>query len=209
MKVTTNMLISRQVGIVVRAVDVENRTAEFIISTESPDTYGTVFKAAGAKMERYTKNPIVTYQHEDFSTDPDDVIGTSELRLEDNQWIARVTFEDKENDYNDKAEKIFRKVKKGTLRMASIMAEPIDGSMGDAAAGEDPSIMYFRNWELYSWSIVTHGSNPDALLRNVEAINSFKEANKLKPTDLNSIPRAQLRDSFKARILKLNQFSNK
>jgi hypothetical protein len=82
------------------------------------------------------------------------------------------------------------------------MAEPIDGSMGDPAAGEDPSIMYFRNWELYSWSIVTHGSNPDALLRNVEAINSFKEANKLKPTEFNSS--ADLRDGITARISLLN-----
>ena len=205
----TNPLISRQVGIQIRNVDVATRTAEFIISTESPDTYGTVFKAAGAKLERYAKNPLVTYQHEDFSTDPDDVIGTSELRLEDNQWIAKVTFEDVENDMNQKAEKIFRKVNKGTLRMASIMANPIDGSMGESAAGEDPSIFYFRNWELYSWSIVTHGSNPDSLKRNVEAINSFKEANTTESTEENSIPRAQLRDSFKARILQLNQSNTK
>lgn len=189
-------LISRQVGLEIRNIDEENRTAEFIISTESVDTYGTVFKAAGAVLDRYQKNPIVTYQHEDWSKDPDDVIGTSEVRLEDGKWIARATFEDEENDKNEKADKIWRKVKKGTLRMASIIAHPIEGGWGVSELGEDPEVYYFRKWELYSWSVVTHGANPDALRRSVEAINEFKSS-----TEENK-PRVLCND-YKARILSL------
>ncbi len=202
-------LINRQVGIQIRNVDEESRTAEFVISTEALDTYGTVFKAAGAVLDRYQKNPIVTYQHEDWSRDPDDVIGTSELRLENNQWIARATFEDLENDMNEKAEKIFRKVKKGTLRMASIIAAPIEGGWGVSELGEDPDAYYFRKWELYSWSVVTHGSNPEALKRSVEALEEFKEKNpgESRATEENkeeNNPRAEEpRDGITARILQL------
>lgn len=178
-----NQLITRQVQLEIRNVDEENRTAQFVISTETPDTYGTVFKANGAVLDRYTKNPIFTYQHEDWSKDPDDVLGTSELRMEGNQWIATGKFEDAENDLNEKAEKVFRKVKKKTLRMASIIALPLEGGWGVSELGEDPDLYYFRKWELYSWSVVTHGSNPDALARSAKAINDFKESTKQEETN--------------------------
>lgn len=202
-----SQLIKRQVQFEIRNVDEVNRTAEFVISTESPDTYGTVFKASGAVIDRYTKNPVVTYQHEDWSKDPDDVLGTSEIRLEGNQWVATATFEDLENDLNEKAEKVFRKIKKGTLRMASIMAVPMEGGWGVSELGEDPDLYYFRKWELYAWSVVTHGSNPDALARNVEAIRSFQDANPGEQKEENTSEtqeetnsRADSRDEITARI---------
>lgn len=203
-----SQLIKRQVQFELRNIDEANRTAEFVISTETPDTYGTVFKANGAILDRYNNNPIFTYQHEDFSDDPDDVLGTSEIRFEDGQWIARATFEDEENDGNEKAEKIWRKVKKGTLRMASIMAVPVEGGWGISELGEDRDLYYFRSWELYSWSVVTHGSNPDALRRNVEAINKLKEEAKetrsKSETETENNSSAVSRDEITARISLLN-----
>lgn len=200
----TNQLITRQVPIEIRNVDEVNRTAEFVISTEIPDTYGTVFKAGGAVLDRYNKNPLFTYQHEDWSSDPDDVLGTSTLRMEDNTWVAVGTFEDAENDLNEKAEKVFRKVKKKTLRMASIIALPLEGGYGLTELGEDPELFYFRKWEMYSWSVVTHGSNPGALARNVEAISQFKELNKrIVPIKPETTPSAVSRDGIRARIFNL------
>lgn len=194
-----NQLITRQVQLEIRNVDEENRTAEFVISTETPDTYNTVFKADGAVLDRYNNNPIFTYQHEDWSKDPDDVLGTSELRMEGNQWIAVGKFEDAENDLNEKAEKVFRKVKKKTLRMASIIALPLEGSYGVRELNEDPEIFYFRKWELYSWSVVTHGSNPDALARNIQAITDFKD----RTPKIQTTPSAVSRDGIRARIFSL------
>lgn len=196
----SNKLISREVSVEVRAVNEENRTAEFVISTEAPDTYGTVFKADGCVTDRYMKNPIVTYQHRDWSDDPDDVLGTSEIRMENKQWIAVATFEDLENDRNEKADKVFRKIKKGTLRGASILANIIEGGWGVSDLGEDPDLFYFRKWELFSWSPVTHNSNPDALARNVAAITEFKKRDKPKEE---STPSAVSRDGIRARILQL------
>lgn len=161
---------------VIRALtpeQIENRQAEFVISTESPDTYGTVFRIDGWNLDRYKNNPIVCYNHKFDSSNPDDVIGTSELRIEDNQLIAVVTFESEED--NPLAEKVFRKVQNGTLRMASINANIHEARWGNFDDGENPDYLYFTNQELLEWSIVSVGSNPDALKRNTDFINEFKK----------------------------------
>lgn len=190
-------LLKRIINPELRSIDVESRSVEFVISTESVDTYDTVFKADGWDLTRYAKNPIVSYQHDDFSSDPDMIIGTSEVRLEDGQLIARLTLEDMENDMNQVAEKVWRKIQKGTLRMASIMGKPLDGRYGDRSLGEDPEVFYFTRTELYAWSVVTIGSNPDAHVRSDSELR-FIESH--KPVQ----PKVALKDDFDVRILSHN-----
>lgn len=150
-----------------------NRQVEFVISSEAKDSYDTVFKVSGWDLKRYEQNPIVCYQHKSSSPDPDDIIGTSTLRVEGNQLIAIVTFEDEET--NPKAEKVFRKVKNGTLRMASIGARINKGHWGDEKMGEEPGVIYFDSMELLEWSIVSLGSNPEALKRNDETMQQIRK----------------------------------
>ncbi len=189
-------LIKRILNPVIRSIDVESRSVEFVISSEAVDSHETVFKAEGWDLARYAKNPIVSYQHDDFSSDPDMIIGTSEVRMEDGQLIARLVLEDLDNDMNEIAEKVWRKIQKGTLRMASIFARPLDGRYGDRSLNEDPEIFYFTRSELYAWSVVTIGSNPDAQVRSESEIRFIE---KHKPT----IPVA-LKDDFDVRILSHN-----
>ncbi len=73
--------------------DPENRTYEFVISSETPDTYGTVFLSSGWSFERYMKNPVVLYNHRSYSDNPDTTIGTSLLRMEGKEIIATLTLE--------------------------------------------------------------------------------------------------------------------
>lgn len=156
----------------VSSVNEEDRTAEFVISTEAVDSFGTIFKADGWDFTRYNQNPVVTYQHDDHSSNPDIVIGTSEIRQEEKTTIAKVTFEEGED--NPLAEKIFRKVKNKILRGASVHFQPHEGRMGDSNLNEDPEILYFTKQELMAWSIVTIPSNPETLTRNAESINDFR-----------------------------------
>jgi len=156
------------------SINEESRTAEFVISTEAVDTYDTVFMASGWDLARYQKNPVVTFQHRDNDPDPNMVIGTSEVFVDDeNRLIGRVTFEGAED--NEVAEKVFRKVKNGILRGASIRASVHEGRWGEEKAGENPEVLYFTRSELMAWSIVTVQSNPDALSRNFEAVEDFKK----------------------------------
>ena len=164
------------------AEQIENRQVEFVISSEAVDSYRTVFKMDGWDLASYERNPIVCYQHKSHSDDPDNIIGTSTLRIEDGKLIARVTFEDAET--NPKAEKVFRKVQSGTLKMASIGANVIKARLGIEENGEDKDVLYFTEQRLMEWSIVSIGSNPDAHKRNAQTGESLRSSVS-KNTDTN------------------------
>lgn len=152
---------------------VQNRQADFVISTEAEDTYRTIFEISGWNLERYNRNPVVIYVHDTMSSDPDLVIGTSEVRVEGNELVATVTFEDAEN--NPLAEKVFRKVQAGILRMASIGADIHEARWGDFDKGENPDVLRFTKQDLLEWSIVPVGSNPEALKRSADGLEDIKK----------------------------------
>lgn len=175
MEIALNKPVIREA--VVRALSDENkqnREAEFVISTESADTYGTVFKINGWDLKRYEKNPIVCYQHRSSSDNPDMILGTSTVRVDGDKLVAVVRFESAE--INPLAEKVWQKVQAGTLRMASVGANIIRGHWGDKKLGEDPDMIYFDETELREWSIVALGSNPDAIKRNDESMEEIRNA---------------------------------
>jgi HK97 family phage prohead protease len=173
MEINLNKPVIREA--VVRALsdkNKENREVEFVISTEAPDSYGTVFKSDGWDLKRYEKNPVVFYAHRSWSDNPDMVIGTSEVRMEDKQLIGVLRFEPAE--INPLAEKVWQKVQAGTLRMASIGANPKKGHYGDEKLGENRDLIYFDEQELLEWSIVPIGSNPEALKREGQTIEEIR-----------------------------------
>lgn len=173
MEIQVNKPVIREA--IVRALSDENkknREAEFVISTEAPDTYGTVFLISGWDLKRYENNPVVFYQHKSNSDNPDMLIGTSTLRIEGKELIGTVTFESAE--INPVAEKVWQKIQAGTLRMASIGANPRAGRWGVKEAGEDEEAIYFTDQELLEWSVVTIGSNPEALKREAQTLEEIR-----------------------------------
>lgn len=168
-----NKIVTRET--IVRSLsdeNIQNREAEFVISTEAVDTYGTVFRNDGWELKRYENNPIVAYGHRTGSDNPDMIIGTSEVRSENGQLIAKLRFE--EESVNPLAEKIWRKVKAGTLRMASIGASILEYRYGEQSKGEQKDVLYFTRQELLEWSIVPLGSNPEALKRESQTIEEIR-----------------------------------
>lgn len=173
MEINLNKPVIREA--VIRALSDKNksdREAEFVISDETPDTYGTVFKISGWDLKRYEKNPVVFYAHKSHSDNPDMLIGTSEVRVDGNQLIAVVRFESAE--INPVAEKVWQKIQAGTLRMASIGANPKKGHWGDEKLGENRDMIYFDEQELLEWSIVPIGSNSEALKREMQTIEEIR-----------------------------------
>lgn len=176
MKTKTKTPIENTRQYQVRALNdelIKNRQVEFVISSESVDTYGTVFKQDGADLGRFEKNPVVFYAHAQQSTNPDLLIGTGEVFRDGDQLIGRATLEPE--NVNPLAEKILRKIEHGTPYMASIGFNPLDGRFGRRDLNEDPEVFYFTRWELLEFSIVPIGSNPDAHKRNEAALKTFKE----------------------------------
>ena len=125
-------------------------------------------------MKRYEQNPIVMYAHKTYSDNPDMILGTSEVRIEDNQLIGVVRFES--GDINPLAENVLQKIQAVTLRMASICANPKNGHWGYDKLGEDRDVIYFDEQELLEWSVVPIGSNPEALKRESQTIEEIRAA---------------------------------
>jgi HK97 family phage prohead protease len=194
-----SQLIKRTISPEIRAVEGEDRTYDFVISSETRDSYGTVFLIDGWDLTRYNANNVVAYNHHAFGPDPDTLIGTSTIRKEGKQLIARLVLE----EGNPIAEKVKRKLDNGTLKGASVGAMPHEGRWGNRDAGEDPDTIYFTRSELMEWSVVSIPSNPDALKRSASeelVINSIPKPTKEKNS------RADSRDEIRARIsiLQLN-----
>lgn len=189
---------------VIRALtedNIKNREAEFVISTEAIDSYDTIFKIDGWDFTRYQNNPIVAYGHRTWSDNPDMILGTSEVRIEGNQLIGVVRFET--SDVNPTADKVWKKVQAGTLRMASVGANPIEWRMGIAADGENPGVLYFTRTELLEWSIVPLGSNPEALKRSAETLESIRAelTKETKETEPETIRENKGLSTFEAQLL--------
>lgn len=163
--------------------DADNRTYEFVISSEAPDTYDTVFLSSGWELERYHRNPVVLYNHNSWSNDPDTTIGTSIVRVEGNLLVATLTLE----EGNALADKVKRQIDNGVLKMASVGAQIHEGRRGVFDDGENPDLVYFTRQELLEWSVTPVGSNPDAVKRNKESINTaFAKADQQQPNGIDN-----------------------
>jgi hypothetical protein len=153
--------------------DTENRDYwEFELSNEEKDLHKTVFKSAGGQIDDYNAEPIVTYGHPPFdSTDPDDIIGIGPVYKEGSKLIGR--FYPEQGGSNTKAAKVVSKLQQGMIRSASIVAYIEKASRGAKDAGENPDLVYFRDWSLLMWGIVMKGSNPKAKLRTAQRVASL------------------------------------
>lgn len=155
----------------------ESRMVEFVISDSTRDRHKTKLNSKGWQLDNYLRNPIVGYNHNVYggsffaNNSPDNVIGKSSVSIENDMLIGQVVFEP--HSINPLAEKIFQKVKFGTLRAASVgFIEIGKGKFGegDEERGGKNETYYFEGQELLEWSIVNIPSNPSATKRN-----SYKE----------------------------------
>ena len=157
----------------VRNINEVERTAQFVISTESIDRHGTSFKLDGWDLSTYDRNPIVGYNHEVSGSNPDTIIGTSRVFRDGEALIGEVTFEREGN--NPLADKVFNKMQDGILKMASVGAIPHEYRYGKED-DEDRNTIYFTRQELVEWSIVSAGSNRDAFKRSADQVDELKKS---------------------------------
>jgi hypothetical protein len=156
----------------------ETRIIPFILSTATRDRYNTVLNQDNWRLDNYKANPIVGYMHNLYGDlcnppEPDDVIGKSmDIGAVDQSGqrvlVAAAYFE--EAALNIKADKVFRKLLLGTLNAASVgFGEVGAGDYGPnlEAKGMENETYYFAGQELYEWSVVNIGGNPQALKKSM------------------------------------------
>ena len=165
---------------VIRKVDEETRTVEFVASDNSVDSYGTVLPVDKWDLKRYQNNGIVGYMHDVYgdswtkSADPDDIIGKGEAFVEDDKLVVRITFEPA--DLNERADKIYRKIQFGSLHAVSVgFRATAKGHKGDEERGENPNVYYYNGQELLEVSVVNIPANANALKRSMEEEEAVRE----------------------------------
>lgn len=151
----------------------ETRTVSFTASTSTRDSHGTVLNQENWTLERFNSNPIIGYQHNVYGNacgedDPDDIIGKGRAFVEDGKLITDITFDGthKGGTGNEKAEKIFQKVKKGFINAVSVGFQPTGiGSFGegDQAEGQADQTYHFDGQELLEISLVNIPSNAESV----------------------------------------------
>ena len=166
-----------------RAVDVDARTAEFVISDASIDRHGTILSIEQWELANFGANGIVGFQHEvygswDGKSNPDQVIGKGTVFIEGTQLIGKVEFEPE--NINALAEKILQKVAFGTLKATSVGFMPLEpGEFKDVEVDDGTgkkvikSIFHYGRRDLLEFSIVTIPSNANALQRAMDKVQEY------------------------------------
>lgn len=138
--------------------NIEDRTMDFVISDRTEDAHKSILSPDGWDLARFNKNGIFGYQHSIYEEiNPDLVLGPATAFKEGDKLIGRATFETEE--INPLAEKIFKKVKNGTLKAVSVGFLPKRSHF-------EKDILVFDEMELLEFSIVNIPSNPNAVKRN-------------------------------------------
>lgn len=181
----------------IRAVDVDNRTADFIISTDEVDRFGEVVDQNSWQLENFKKNPIVLFGHSDQKND---IMGTApELTTEKDgeisRTIAKVKFADEGT--SEGVDTVWKLVKQGILRACSIGFIPHKVHYGD----EDEEPVTLSENELLEFSIVPIPANAGAVALSLkEGTLSTKDAKWLskKYLEENALLEKQMCDSMKS-----------
>ena len=144
----------------------EDRQVKFIFSTDAKDRHGTRINPDGWRLENFNKNGIASFQHRAYGDpDPDMIIGKAQAWKSGGNLVGTIDFETE--DVNPLADKLYRKVKAGTLNAVSVGFIEHDGHWGSdserGAEGEEADTYYFDDIELMEISLVTVPSNPEAL----------------------------------------------
>lgn len=147
---------------------IKTRKINFVFSDETKDAHGTVLPVDGWVLDRFEKNGIAFFNHNSYSSDPDQAIGTARAWIENGKLVGYIQFEKEE--VNPLAEKVFKKVLGGTYKTVSVGFLPLErGSFGkgDEAAGEKNETYYYGKRELLEISIAPIPSNKNALVRSL------------------------------------------
>ena len=142
----------------------EARVATFIISTEDVDRDSDIVKQAGIDKDDYMKNPVIMFAHNSRSLP---IGATLKVWQSNKQTKALALIYDDRVDSTGLSETIFRMVKAGALRGASIgfstkeARYPTDDEIKQYKM--DPWGVIFEKVSMHEWSICSIPANQNAL----------------------------------------------
>jgi len=155
----------------------EQGSRTFVMSKEVRDRHGDIVILKGGHLDNYNASPVVLSMHESSRSyrdtqpyDWDQVLGKGFAYLKDGVLYNDILFEPE--DINPLAAKVVKKIDFGSVRAGSIGFMPLKGHWGQQEDGEDTGTYYITEWELWEFSIVVIGSNPQALIESSKKATS-------------------------------------
>ena len=127
-----------------------------IISSDAIDSYETKFNVAGVELERFRTNPILLFNHDDYTSLP---IGKVEsIRQDDNLLLADIRLENV-TDGQVSGRNVYSLLKAGFLNGFSIRFEPLEWHVDTI---DEREIVIYDRWRLLEVSVVNIPANPEA-----------------------------------------------
>lgn len=163
----TRSLVTKD-GIVYRAAkmpktfNAESRSATFVMTDETIDSYGDIVRAKGCKLDRFENNPICLLNHR-----ADLILGTwSDVkrivrRIEGTTTIAK-------EGTAPHVDMAYSLMSQGILKAASIGFMPLKVERRLDDNGEPLWSYDILEWEMYECSVVSVPANPAALAKSMK-----------------------------------------
>ncbi len=136
----------------IKSISDENRTVDFIITSDEPDRDNDVIDPKGWNLKSFKANPVVLWSH-DYQLPP--IAKAIRVGKVEGGLKSRAQFVPP--DVSPFAESIFQMIKGGFLNAASVGFRPTEWEFNEKRGGMD-----FKKQELLEWSVVPVPANADA-----------------------------------------------
>lgn len=151
----------------------DNRTLDFVISTDAVDRCGDTIAVDGWQLANFRKNPVVLWAH-DATIMP--VAKASNIRVEDGKLKARAEFMSR--DISGFADAVYRALQGGFLSATSVGFAPLKYSFSEED-GRTFGIDFLQQ-ELLEFSIVPVPANQEALIESRSAAQALAHDSPLR-----------------------------
>lgn len=156
--------VAKDDALVIKSLRKDVREVDFIASSERVDAHGDVIDQASWNLLDYTANPIVLYGHNSRELPIGKSVFTA---IKDGMLHCTLKITDK----IQLAREVWDLICEDILRAVSVGFKPVNGGY-EMRGGED--VWVWRNSILKEISVVPIGANPDALAKQLDAVNTLK-----------------------------------
>ena len=161
-------MIVKAMELMVKDSDADDRTLEFVGSTDKWDRDDEIILSSAWMLDHYRQNPVVLFAHDHYQ--PPIGKTTSVGVNKDGELKFKVKFA--EPEVYGFADTIYKLYKNGYMKAVSVGLMPMEWEYGKSA--EEPYRVITKA-ELYELSMVPVGANPEALITSKGVVQAMEE----------------------------------
>ncbi len=161
-------MIVKAMELTVKDSDADDRTLEFVGSTDKWDRDDEIILSSAWMLDHYRQNPVVLFAHDHYQ--PPIGKTTSVGVNKDGELKFKVKFA--EPEVYGFADTVYKLYKNGYMKAVSVGLMPLEWEYGKSA--EEPYRVITKA-ELYELSMVPVGANPEALITSKGVMKAMED----------------------------------